>query len=87
MGVTILQKEMGGLSFKGGYEVAPDDVTNAEFIPDLVRQARQLEIVDFHKLGVYGYAMVDEQQQSLGKIIGVRWVDASNGDSEDQEYR
>ena len=44
MGVTILQKEMDGLSFKGGYEVAWDDVTNAELIPDLIRQARQVEM-------------------------------------------
>ena len=30
VGVTLLKKEMDGLSFKGGYEVAWDDVTNAE---------------------------------------------------------
>ena len=29
VGVTLLQNEMDGLSFKGGYEVAWDDVTNA----------------------------------------------------------
>ena len=30
IGVTLLKKEMDGLSFKGGYEVGWDDVTNAE---------------------------------------------------------
>ena len=40
IGVTILKKEMDGLSFKGGYEVAWDDATNAEFIPALVKNAR-----------------------------------------------
>ena len=36
MGVTILQKEMDGLLYKGDCEVAWDDVTNTELIPDLV---------------------------------------------------
>ena len=31
--VTTLQNEMDGLSFKGGYEAAWDDVNNAELIP------------------------------------------------------
>ena len=87
MGVTILQKEMDGLSFKGGYEVAWDDVTNAELIPDLIRKARQVEMGYFQKLGVYDYATVSEQQQCMGKIIGVRWVDVNKGDSEEPEYR
>ena len=39
-----MQKEMDGLSFNGGYEVAWDDVTTAELIPDLVEQARQVEM-------------------------------------------
>ena len=87
MGVTILQKEMDGLSYKGGYEVAWDDATNAELIPDLVKQARQVEMGYFQKLGVYDYATVSEQQQCMGKIIGVRWADVNKGDSEDPEYR
>ena len=52
MGVTILQKEMDGLLFKGVYELAWDDVTNAELIPDLVKQARQVEMSYFQKLRV-----------------------------------
>ena len=44
VGVTLLQKEMDGLSFKGGYEVAWDDVTNAELLPDLVKKAREVEM-------------------------------------------
>ena len=46
-----MKKEIDGLSFKGGYEVAWDDVTDAELIPDLVKQARQVEIGYFQKLG------------------------------------
>ena len=44
IGVTLLKKEMDGLSFKGGYEVAWDDVTNAELVPALVKAARQVEM-------------------------------------------
>ena len=82
MGVTMLQKEMGGLSFEGGYEVAWDDLTNAELIPDLVKQARQVDMGYFQKLGDYA-TVTKQQQQCLGKIIGVRWVDMNKGDSED----
>ena len=41
----------------------------------------------FQKLGVYDYAARAEQEQSMGKIIGVSWVDVNRGDSEDPEYR
>ena len=50
IGVTLLKKETEGLSFKSGY--ALDHVTNAELIPDLVKQARQVEMCYFQKLGV-----------------------------------
>ena len=53
VGVTFLQKELDGLSFKGGYEVAWDDVRNAELLPDLVNKAREVEMGYFAKLGVY----------------------------------
>ena len=52
MGVTLLKAEMDGLSFKSGYETAWDDVSNAELVPKLVREARELEMEYFHKLGV-----------------------------------
>ena len=85
IGVTLLKKEMDGLSFKGGYGVAWDDETNAELIPELIKNARQVEMGYFKKLGVYDYATKAEQQLSGGVIIGVRWVDVSKGDSEDPE--
>ena len=78
---------MDWLTFKGGYEVAWDDVTNADFLPDLVRQAREVEMDYFPKLGVYEYATTAQQQQALGKIIGVRWVDVNQGDSEEPGCR
>ena len=85
-GVTLLKKELDGLTINGGYEVAWDDVTNAEFVAELVKAARQVEMGYFRKLGVYDYATRSEQQQCQGKMIGVRWVDVNKGDSAEPEY-
>ena len=41
----------------------------------------------FAKLGVYEYATKTQREQTLGKIIGVRWADVNKGDSEEPEYR
>ena len=67
--------------------MAWDDVTNAELVPELVKAARQVEMGYFKKLGVYEYATRSEQEQCLGKNIGVGWVDVNKGDSEEPEYR
>ena len=48
-----------------------DDVTNAKLFPDLVKKAREVEMGYFAKLGVYEYATHADQQQTLGRIIGV----------------
>ena len=53
-GVTLLQAEMNGLSYKSGYEAAWDDVSNENLVPELVHAVRASEMVYFHKLGVYG---------------------------------
>ena len=79
---------MDGLAFKGVYEVAWDDVTNAELLPELIKQAREVEMGYFAKFGVYEYATkAQQQQQTFGKMIGIRWVDVNKGDSEEPEYR
>ena len=53
MGVSLLKAEMDRLFFKGGYQAAWDDVSNAELVPKLVREARELEMEYFKKFGVY----------------------------------
>ena len=53
-GVTLLQAEMNGLSYKSGYETAWVDVSNENRVPELVHAARALEINYFHQFGVYG---------------------------------
>ena len=44
VGVTLLKAEMEGMLFRGGYEAAWDDVSNAELVPKLVKEARELEM-------------------------------------------
>ena len=69
--VALLHKEMGGLAFKGGYEVAWDDVTNAELLPDFAKNAREVEMGYVAKLGVYEYTTENQKEHTLDKIIGV----------------
>ena len=63
---------MDALSYKGGYEAAWDDVSNAELVPKLVGEARDLEMDAFKKLGVYERVPRSHQVRTGGKIIGVR---------------
>ena len=49
-GVTLLQAEMNGLSFKSCYETAWDDKRNENLVPELAHVARALEMDYFHKL-------------------------------------
>ena len=44
---------MNGLSYKSGCEIAWDDVTNENLVPELVHAARAVETEYFNKLGVY----------------------------------
>ena len=77
MGVTLLKVEMDRLSFKGGCEAAWDDVSNVELVTKLAREARELEMDYFKKLGVYERVPRSHQVHTGGKIIGVRWVTTS----------
>ena len=78
---------MDGLTYKGGYEAAWDDVSNAELLPELDREARKVEMDYFERLGVNDRVHRSHQVQTGGKIIGVRWVDVNKGDATDTNYR
>ena len=56
------------LAFNGGYEVAWDDVTIAELLPDLVKKGRERGMGYFAKLGVYEYVTHAKQPQ----LVSVR---------------
>ena len=86
-GVTILQAEMNGLSYKRGYETAWDDVSNENLVPEFVHAPRALEMEYLHQLGVYEKVSREHQASTGGKIIGVRWVDVNKGDALDVNYR
>ena len=86
-GVTLLQAEMSGLTYRGGYEAAWDDVSNAELVPALVKAARAVEMEYFERLGVYERVPRSHQVTTGGKVIGVRWVDVNKGDATDTNYR
>ena len=43
-GVTFLNAEMNGLSYKSGCEIAWDDVTHENLVPELVHAARAVEM-------------------------------------------
>ena len=49
LGVTLLQAEMSGLSYRNGYETAWDDVSNENIVPKVVHGARAVEMDDFEK--------------------------------------
>ena len=66
-GVTLLKAELDGLSYKGGHEAAWEDISNAELVPKLVREARELEMEYFRKLGVYERAPKSHQVHTGGK--------------------
>ena len=86
MGVTLLRAEMDGLPFRGGYEAAWDNASNAELIPKLVREAwrwttpRSLEFTS---------ESPDHTRSTLGGRPSefVRWVDVNKGDATDTNYR
>ena len=60
---------MDGLSYKGGCDAAWDDVSNAELVPKLVREACELEMDYFKNLGVYERVPRSHQAHTVGKII------------------
>ena len=78
---------MNGLSYKSGYETAWDDVTNENFVPELVHAARAVEMDYFNKPGVYEKVPRAHQIAREGKVIGVRWVDVNKSDATDVHYK
>ena len=68
-GVTLLQAEMSGLSYKNGYETAWDVVSNENLVPELVHGARTVEMEYFAKLGVYEKVLRSHQIFTGGNYI------------------
>lgn len=81
----ILLKETYAIRQKDGHVAATDDVTGAQLDPELVRQARELEIEWFRKKQVY--TKVPRHEAEGYKVVKCRWVDINKGDSVNKEYR
>ena len=64
-----MKAEMDGLLFRGGYGAAWDDVSDAELISKLVKEARELEMDYFKKVGVYERVPRSHPVYTGGKII------------------
>ena len=65
-----------------------DSVSGVPLKPQLVKRAREEEMREFSKHGVYVKVPVKECLERTGrKPIGVKWVDINKGDEESPEYR
>ena len=65
-----------------------DDVTGTRLDPGMVRTARQEEMDEYRKHGVYFKVPKEQCRQRTGKEpIPVRWIDINKGDEENPEYR
>ena len=86
-GRATLKHELAKLAFADGTEWAQDDMSGVEFDPELVKQAREVEMTFLRKLQVYNRVPRAMQRMKGGKVIGVRWVDVNKGDSENPDMR
>ena len=68
--------------------MAWDDVSGNELDPKMVLQAREEEMDQFRKHGVYEKVQEEVCWAVTGKApIGTRWVDINKGDEVSPEYR
>ena len=65
-----------------------DDISGEALNPQLVKKAREEEMREFKKHGVYTKVDIQEAWRVTGKgPIDVRWVDINKGDIKEPEYR
>ena len=63
----MLNTMLSALHKQNGYDVAWDDVTEAELKPELVKAAREVEMKFFKDMGVYTRVPLSEQARTGGK--------------------
>ena len=88
-GEKLLKMEMNALMRKhNGAEDCWDDVTGAQLVTRLVKEARSVEMSFFKRMGVFTeYLDRDEVKKRGGKMIRGRWIDSNKGDSACPDYR
>ena len=78
---------MSALYVREGVEEAVDDVSGAYLNPELVAEARKLEMKFFNDMRVYDRVSRAEMQERQGKDLKTRWIDVNKGDADSPKYR
>lgn len=86
-GIAVMEKHMSALHERGGMPEAWDDVNNVFLDSEKVKEARQVEMDFFHKLGVYKRVPRERVKEMDGKMISTEWLDMNKGDRDKPNYR
>ena len=70
---------MNAVVVREGQAEAVDDVSGESLRPDLVKEARMLEMKYFHDMRVYDHVPRSSIAATGGKLIGMRWIDINKG--------
>ena len=85
---SVAKFEETGAEYQEQFKQYWDDITGRELDPNKVKIARQEEMAEFRKHGVYVKVPISECWDKTNKApIGVRWVDINKGDSKSPKYR
>ena len=72
---------------QGDIEYASDGVSGAHLQPELVHEARKVEMKFIEDMKVYDRVDRSEMLNRGGKIIKTRWIDVNKGDAACPNYR
>ena len=86
-GEDMLAEMLSTLTLTNGQYTAFDDVTSAALDPQMVWDARKLEMKFFDDMGVYKRIKRSEMVSAGGKTIKTMWIDINKGDIEKPNYR
>ena len=86
-GEDMLSEMISALVYTNGGYTAFDDVSSAGLDPQMVWDARKLEMKFFDDMGVYKRIKRGEMTAAGGKTIGTMWIDVNKGDGENPNYR
>ena len=84
----IGEQFVGSVSAEDQIEEYWDDLSGQKLDGEKVKAAREEEMQEFRKFGVYDKVPEEECWKITGKDpIGTRWVDINKGDDENSDYR
>ncbi len=71
----------------GNGPFAWNDVTGVELDAEKARKAREEDMMYYHKMNVYRQVPRSEIMKEGSKVIGIWWIDITNGDNNVEDYR